>query len=111
MNEDQLMQTAHTMFFAGKGRKEVIDFFTENGVEDATAEAQATKAYLAVKPALQAATAAEEPEEEGGMGGILLGALLLVGGLVATKATDRIRYGAMGVGVITIFSSMAKKMK
>ena len=113
MNEPQIKEAAQIMFLKGSGRKDVINFLAQNGIAEERVETMATEAYLAIKDQrMQMIEAADEDVQGGGGGGvtIALGALLLVGGIVATMATNRIWYGAMIIGVVMIFKGLSKSL-
>ena len=115
MEHAQVSKVAQAMFLKGAGRKAVIDFLAENGVTGNEAETMATEAYKAVKPLREAALkekhAEPKPVGGGGIGSIAIGAILIIGGLIATMSTDRIWYGAMIVGAIALFKGIADYIK
>jgi len=107
----ELHNAASNMFLKGAGRKDVIDFLAQNGVETQAAETMATSAYLAVKDQLKAIVDKQLGEQATGGGStgilsILIGIVLIAGGTIATMSTDSIFYGAIGVGVITLFQGL-----
>ena len=112
MDEKQVLETAQLMFLQNKGRKEVIDFIESNGIVGEAAQTMATNAFLAIKDQrremMEELQDADESGGGGGMGSIVMGAIFLIGGVVATMSTDSIWYGAIGVGIISIISGIAK---
>ena len=109
MNENQLLETAQSMFLNNSGRKEVIEFFNKNGINGQEAETMATDAYKAVKEERKEMIQEEVVEEKkGGKNSIIIGTLILLAGIIATMTTDSIWYGAMIVGVISMISGIAK---
>lgn len=124
MNQEQIFNQAVQMFLHGKRRGEVVKFLNQNNIQGQEANDMATKAYLAVKDQRQQMID-EMPDyandslsdydiqkgqkgKGGGMAGIGLGALFLIGGLIATMTTDRIWYGAILVGIVSLVSGLIK---
>ena len=72
----------------------------------------ATDAFISIKEHRRAMQGEVEEAQGGGSGGgigsILLGLVFLIGGIVATMSTDSIWYGAIIVGIITLFTGIAK---
>lgn len=112
MEQQQTIEAAQQMFLHGSGRKDVIDFLLTNGINQEEVETTATNAYLAVKDQrkemMQEATE-KKPVGGGGSPSIIIGAVILIAGIVATMTTDRFWYGAMILGVITIIGGITKK--
>jgi len=105
MNENQLLETAQSMFLNNSGWKEVIQFFNENGINGDQAETMATDAYKAVKEERREMIQEDVGEEKkGGKTNIIIGALILFAGIIATMTTTSIWYGAMIVGVVKMNS-------
>lgn len=115
MEKTQLMETAQLLFLQGSGRKTVIELFTNNGFASEEANTMATEAYRAVKDErmAQVETTHEDEATSGGssIGSLLLGLVIMGGGIIATMTTDRIWYGAIFVGFITIISGLVKSFK
>lgn len=115
MDENQVFEQAKQMFLTNKGRKEVIEFMEANGIPSDKANTMATEAYQAIREKRMEAVKAIEQEETGGEGGgmksIVIGALIFGAGLIATMATDRIWYGAMAVGAISVLTGIAKSFR
>jgi len=110
MNENQIMETAQSMFLQNSGRKEVINFLIENGISKENAESMATEAYRAIKDQRKEMMQVEEVEERKSTSkSVIIGALILLAGIIATMTTDRIWYGAMIIGVITMVSGTSRK--
>ena len=113
MNETQIQQAAQTMFLNGSGRKDVINFLTQNGISEDRVDDMATNAYLAIKDQRMQMIETADGDTAGSGNGttsIAIGALLLVGGIVATMASNRIWYGAMIIGAVMIFKGIGKSM-
>ncbi len=113
MDNTELQKVSALMFLQGAGRKHVIDFLGENGVESETAEEMATTAYMSVKDQRKAIVEEQldhkaSTSSGGGVLSIIIGLVLIVGGIAATMASDSIFYGAIGVGVITLFQGLAR---
>lgn len=112
MENTDLRKAASLMFLQGAGRKDVIDFLNENGVGEEDAEKMATSSYMAVKDQRKAiveqqlGTQAQASGGSGGIVSILIGILLIGGGIAASMGTDRFFYGAILVGVITLFQGL-----
>jgi len=104
------------MFLHESGRKEVIDFMMANGMDEAKAESTATEAFLSIRNqrrtmALNAEEATYESGGENsgaGIGSIVIGIILIIIGIGASMGTDRIFYGAVLVGAITLIQGIAK---
>lgn len=115
MNEKQVFETAKTMFLQNKGRKEVIEFIGANGIEDTHSETMATEAFLAIKEQRREMIAAANPDMDekpiggGGMASVAIGAVIMIGGIVATMSTNRIFYGAIIVGLITMIGGFVRR--
>ncbi len=115
MENTELQKLASLMFLRGAGRKDVIDFLAENGVEAAATEKMATDAYMAVKEQRkeiveeQVGAQAATGGGSGGVISIVIGLVLMIGGIAATMASDSIFYGAIGVGAITFFQGLASR--
>jgi positive regulator of sigma E activity len=103
MNENQLLESSKLMFLQNSGRKDEIDFLTQNGILEEKAEIMATDAYRAIKDQRKEMIQEVEVEEKKSVGkSVIIGFLILIAGIIATMVTDRIWYGAMIVGVIAI---------
>ena len=122
MDKDHIFQHAQLMFLNGAGRKAVMEYLTENGVPEAETGTMATEAYKAVREEIQQkklesgqenANIGEDLENQkdgDGMGAITFGALALIVGIIATTHTDRIWYGAIMVGAISLISGLFKRL-
>ena len=112
-NEKQVFEKAKMMFLQDKGRKEVMDYMYAYGISDARSETLATEAFLAFKDQRRQMIAEANPEEEpmggGGMGSVVIGALIMIGGIVATMSSNSIFYGAILVGLFTMISGFFKR--
>ena len=113
MISDEIRQQAQMMFLQEAGRKNVIDFLNQNGVQGDDAEKEATAAFLAIKDqrqtAIEARAEAEAEEQKGSPVSIALGFLLMIGGVIATLTTDSIWYGAILVGAFMAGSGLIKR--
>jgi len=115
MNEKQVFETAKIMFLQNKGRKEVMEFLGTNGVESTQSETMATEAFLAIKDQRREMIAAANPDMDetpmggGGITSIILGAVIMFGGIAATMSTNRIFYGAIIVGLITMIGGFIRR--
>lgn len=110
MDEKQLSQTAQLMFLQNSRRKDVIDFLAANNVVGDAAETMATEAYLAIKDQRQAMLKTKEEQvEKGGVGSIILGAILMIGGISASMNSDTLWYGAILGGFIIIIKGLAAR--
>ncbi len=109
MNENEIIKTAQMMFLQNKGRKEVIDFLLDNGIDKDSVDSIATDAFKAIQDERKKMMEEQETEVSKEMNkSLIIGVLFLIGGIIATLTTDRIWYGAMGVGVITMINGMRK---
>ncbi len=116
MDEKQVFAQAQQMFLADRGRKDVIDFMIANGIDEERSEVMATEAFKSIRDQRRAmveeqggaAYGDEGGSSGGGIGSVILGLVFLIGGVVATMSSDSIWYGAIIVGVITLFSGIAK---
>ena len=113
MEENQIFEQAQQMFLNGAGRKAVMDFIEENGIAENESGSIASKAYQSVKEQinqkrLQESAKLKEEGRRSGIGSIGIGALLLVGGIIATMATNRVWYGAMAVGAISLVKGIVQ---
>ena len=115
MNEKQVFETAKIMFLQNKGRKEVIEFIGTNGVAEPRADTMATEAFLAIKEQRREMIAEANPDLDekpmggGGMGSVIIGALIMFGGIAATMSSDSIFYGAILVGLVTMIGGLVKR--
>jgi len=122
MNENELMDEARRMFLANAGRKDVILFFRNQGVDATKAETMATEAYKSIRAIRQAMieeaqagggnnsyAAAGESSSEGKGGAIVslaLGGIICFAGIAATMSSDTIWYGAILVGGMMVFKGI-----
>lgn len=106
MNQDELIKASTAMYFLKKGRHDVIEFLNKEGVEGEDAEYIATEAYKLFRTHRREA---EEKESSKLNGKILVGVLVLAAGLIATFTTNRIWYGAIIFGGISVFAGLADK--
>ena len=83
MDENQLFETAKSIFLQQGGRKQVIDYLKENGVSDEDAEAMATKVYLEVKSEIPQVTYTEDEGSGFPSWLIYVGILIVINGLSA----------------------------
>lgn len=115
MNEVQIFETAQQMFLQERGRKDVIEFMIANGMDPSDAEAKATEAFLSIRDQRRAmAMDTEDVSQDGGGNGIVsivIGVVLILIGIGASMGTNRIFYGAVLVGGITLIQGLAKAMR
>jgi len=115
MDEKQVFEAAKIMFLQNKGRKEVLDFLGANGIEETRTESMATEAFLAIKEQRREMMAEANPDMDekpiggGGMGSVLIGGLIMFGGIAATMSSDRIFYGAILVGLVTMIGGLIRR--
>lgn len=114
MTENQISEQAQSMFLQNKTRREVITFLASKGIIDDKAESMATEAYKAIRAQREELVGqyneVKSDEPRGGTGAILIGILLMVGGVIATMASDRIWYGLIGVGFFSLCKGLGAKL-
>ena len=115
MEEKQVFEAAKIMFLQNRGRKEVLDFLGTNGIENTRSETMATEAFLAIKEQRREMIAEANPDLDeqpiggGGMASVGIGAFIMIGGIVASASTDRLFYGAILVGLITMIGGFVRR--
>ncbi len=115
MSNHKLFEDAKRMFINNSSRGEVMQYLEEQGIPADQSGQLATNAYTAIRDMREnmmngggGGGSSSQSSGGGGIGGgVILGALFLIGGIVASAASNRIWYGAMIVGVIMIFKGLA----
>lgn len=109
MPENQLIENAKSMFLNDSGRKDVIDYLTQNGISDDEANTVATNAYLAIKDQRKELMEEKDQEIKNEMNKFLvIGILVIVGSIIAALATGRIWIGAIIAGIIMIIKGVRR---
>jgi len=116
MSNHKLFEDAKRMFINNASRGEVMQYLEEQGIPANESGQLATNAYTAIRDMREQMMSggsgggggSTQSSGGGGINGaLIIGILLLVGGIVATMASNTIWYGAMIVGVISIFKGLA----
>lgn len=109
MTQEVITEQAKTMFLNNSGRKEVIAFLLKNGVSEQDVEKVATDAFLAIKEQRKELLEEKEVEVKKAMSkSLIIGGIVLLGGIIATMTTNRIWYGAIGIGLIMMVNGVRK---